>query len=71
MMKCEYVGFEMIRCYDLHLYHFVSISTRRDPEMDRISSEKEKAAHKFFTLKWGEPAINNPLDNSKLLSKFK
>ena len=71
MMKCEYVGFEMIRCYDLHLYHFVSISTRRDPEMDKISTEKEILAHQFFIQKWGERAVNDPLDNSKLIRTFK
>lgn len=71
MLKCEYVGFEMIRTYDLHLYHFVSIATRRDPQMNKSSNEKELLAHKFFTNKWGSRAEHNPQNNSKLLSKFK
>jgi glycosyltransferase involved in cell wall biosynthesis len=71
MLKCEYFGFEMIRIYDLHLYHFVSIATRREPDMNQYSTEKEIQAHQFFKLKWGSKAEHNPQNNSKLLSKFK
>lgn len=70
-LKCEYFGMKMLRVYDTHLYHFASVATRRDPEMDRISSEKEAKAHKFFRAKWGQNVEHNPIDNSKLLSKFK
>lgn len=70
MLKCEYVGYEMLRIYDIHLYHFVSIATRRDPEVNKISTEKEQQAHQFFKLKWGQDAEHNPLDNSKLLRIF-
>ena len=71
MLKCEYVGFEMVRVYDLHLYHFGSIATRRDPLMNQLSNEKEKQAHYFFQNKWGQTIEHNPQTNSKLLSKFK
>ena len=71
MLKCEYVGFKMVRTYDVHLYHFVSIATRRDSDMNKISSQKEQLAHQFFTKKWGTPTEHNPQNNSKLLSKFK
>ncbi len=71
MLKCEYVGFEMVRVYDLHLYHFGSIATRRDPLMNQISSEKEKQAHYFFSNKWGQTIEHDPQTNSKLLTKFK
>ena len=71
MLKCEYVGYKMIRIYNVHLYHFGSIATRRDPLMDRFSSEKEKLAHQFFKTKWGTNVEHNPQNNSKLLSKFK
>lgn len=70
MLKCEYVGFEMVRIYDVHLYHFVSIATRRDSKMNEVSNEKEEQAHYFFKSKWGEFPQNNPLDNSKMLSIF-
>lgn len=70
MLKCEYVGFEMVRIYDVHLYHFVSIATRRDPKMNEVSNEKEEQAYYFFKSKWGEYPQHNPLDNSKMLSIF-
>ena len=71
MLKCEYVGYKMVRIYDVHLYHFVSIATRRNPQMNQYSNEKEMLAHKFFTNKWGTPTEHNPQNNSKLLNKFK
>lgn len=71
MLKCEYVGFQMVRIYDLHLYHFGSIATRRDPLMNELSTQKEKQAHQFFQTKWGTHVEHNPQNNSKLLSKFK
>jgi hypothetical protein len=39
--------------------------------MDKLSTEKEILAHQFFVQKWGERAINDPLDNSKLIRTFK
>ena len=71
MLKCEYVGYEMIRIYDIHLYHFGSIATRREPLMNEFSNEKEKLALTFFKTKWGTNTEHNPQNNSKLLSKFK
>lgn len=67
--KCEYHGYEMIRVYK-HLYHFASVATRSSPEADRLSSEKEKAAHLFFEAKWGQRAQHNRETNSKALSIF-
>ena len=39
--------------------------------MDKIITEKEILAHQFFIQKWGERAVNDPLDNSKLIRIFK
>ena len=69
-LKCEYVGFKMIRIYDIHFYHFVSKATRKTKEMDQEATRKEIEAHKFFKLKWGQNAEHNPLDNSKMLRIF-
>jgi len=69
-LKCEYFGMEMLRLYK-HFYHFASVSTRKTPEQSAESTRKEMLAHDFFGLKWNTRAEHNPLDNSKLLRKFK
>jgi O-antigen biosynthesis protein len=69
-LKCEYVGYSMKRVY-VHFYHFAGAATRKTPEQSAESTRKEISAHKFFHNKWDTPAEHNPLDNSKLLSKFK
>lgn len=67
--KCEYLGFDMVRVYK-HFYHFAGMATRKTPEQDRISIEKEHQAHLFFEAKWGERAQHNRETNSKALSIF-
>ena len=69
-LKCEYVGYTMKRVY-INFYHFAGAATRKTPEQSINSSYKENLALKFFHNKWDTPAEHNPLDNSKLLSKFK
>ena len=69
-LKCEYVGYSMKRAY-VNFYHFAGAATRKTPEQSAESTRKEISAHKFFHNKWDTPAEHNPLDNSKLLSKFK
>ncbi len=68
-LKCEYWGMEMIRIYK-HFYHFCGAATRKTPEQSLESSRKEALAHHFFTNKWKEAANHNPINNSKMLSKF-
>lgn len=68
--KCEYHSFEMIRVYK-HFYHFASVATRSSTEQNRISAEKEKLAHYFFSVKWGIHAQHNIETNSKALSIFR
>ena len=70
-LKCEYLGFEMIRTYATQFYHFAGAATRKTPEQNEESNKKEALAHKFFTNKWGAPAEHNPFNNSKLLRKLK
>ena len=69
-LKCEYFGMEMIRIYK-HFYHFCGAATRPTPEQSAESTRKEMLAHKFFHNKWDTHAEHDPLNNSKLLSKFK
>jgi glycosyltransferase involved in cell wall biosynthesis len=66
-MKCEMSGMKMIRTYDCHFYHFVSIGTRL-PEKIAQNHQLEMECHDYFHYKWGQNAQHNPINNSKLLS---
>ena len=48
-LKCNKAGYQLVRTYDTHFYHFVSISVngekRRQAEME---------AHIWFKYKWGK-----------------
>ena len=65
-MKCEMSGMKMLRTYDCHFYHFVSVGTRTP---DKVAQNKriEIECHEYFRYKWGKYAKHNPYNNSKLL----
>jgi glycosyltransferase involved in cell wall biosynthesis len=65
-MKCEMSGMNMIRTYNCHFYHFVSIGTKT-PERIKESTEKESLCHEYFKYKWGTYAKHNPINNSKMI----
>jgi glycosyltransferase involved in cell wall biosynthesis len=65
-MKCEMSGMKMIRTYNCHFYHFVSIGTK-SPERIADSQLKEQLCHEYFRYKWGTYAKHNPINNSKLI----
>jgi len=65
-MKCEMAGMEMLRVYNCHFYHFVSLGTKI-PERIADSQIKEQACHEHFRYKWGTYAKHNPENNSKLI----
>jgi len=69
-LKCEYVGYIMKRVY-VNFYHFAGAATRKTHEQNLESTRKEHEAHLFFKNKWDEPAQHNPINNSKLINKFK
>ena len=66
-MKCEMSGMKMIRTYNCHFYHFVSIATK-SPDRIAEAQAKEQLCHEYFRYKWGTYAKHNPTNNSKLLS---
>ena len=66
-MKCEMSGMKMLRIYNCHFYHFVSIGTRT-PEKVAQNRQLEMDCHDYFSYKWGQNAQHNPINNSKLLS---
>jgi glycosyltransferase involved in cell wall biosynthesis len=65
-MKCEMNRMKMIRTYNCHFYHFVSLGTKT-PERIAESQIKEQACHEYFQYKWGTYAKHNPVNNSKLI----
>lgn len=69
-LKCELAGMKMIRTYNCHFYHFVSIGTEATPEEQQRKSIREKECHEYFKYKWGEYAQHNPKNNSKLINRY-
>ena len=66
-LKCEIAGLQMLRTYECHFYHFVSVGTESTPEEKLSKQQKESACHEYFKYKWGEWAKHNPENNSKML----
>jgi len=64
-MKCEMSGMKMLRTYNCHFYHFVSVGTRT-PEKVAQNRQIEMECHDYFSYKWGTNAKHNPENNSKL-----
>lgn len=49
----------LIRYYSAHFYHFVSIATKKTPEQEQISAQKEAQSFDYFHFKWGYyPRVN-------------
>ena len=67
-LKCQLAGYRMLRTYNCHFYHFVSVGTEATPEEKQQKVVKEQRCHQYFAYKWGQPARHNPTNNSKLLS---
>ena len=65
-MKCEMNKIKMLRIYNCHFYHFVSLSAKTK-EQEQLSKEYEIKCHEYFYYKWGTYAKHNPENNSKLI----
>jgi hypothetical protein len=65
-MKCHMNGFEMIRTYNCHFYHFVSVSTKT-PEKIEQSKQYETNCHEYAKYKWGRYILHNSETNLKYL----
>jgi glycosyltransferase involved in cell wall biosynthesis len=66
-LKCELSGMNMVRTYNSHFYHFVSVGTELTEDDRRIKYHKEVECHNYFKYKWGVYANNNPDTNSKII----
>jgi len=65
-MKCEMAGMKMLRTYNCHFYHFVSIGTRLPKDVVK-NQQIEQQCHDYFYYKWGTMAKHNSINNSKLI----
>jgi len=66
-MKCRLAGMKMLRTYNCHFYHFVSLGTVPTPEKQQEKNRKEFECYEYAKYKFGEHIKHNPLDNSKYL----
>jgi glycosyltransferase involved in cell wall biosynthesis len=61
-LKCQLSGLKMIRNWNLHFYHFASVSVNGEKRQ-----EEEKRGHAYAAYKWGDYIKHNPLNNLKYL----
>jgi glycosyltransferase involved in cell wall biosynthesis len=65
-LKCKLNGMKMLRTYNCHFYHFVSIGTRT-PEKIQQNQKIEAECHEYAKYKWGTYIKHNPENNDKYL----
>lgn len=66
-LKCKLSGMKMIRIYNIHFYHFVSLGTELTPEEKLNKQQKELLCHEYAQYKWGTNIKHNPINNEKYL----
>ena len=66
-LKCQLSGLKMIRNWNLHFYHFVSLSTNDTQERKVKRQEAERNGHEYARYKWGSYIKHNPQTNLKYL----
>jgi len=65
-MRCQSNKLKMIRTYNCHFYHFVSL-TAKTPDQIEISRQYEINCHEYAKYKWGTYIKHNPSNNLKYL----
>lgn len=65
-LKCKLAGMKMLRTYNCHFYHFVSLGTRT-PEKVQQNQQIEHECHVYGNYKWGTSIKHNPINNDKYL----
>lgn len=66
-LKCQMNGFLMMRNWNCHFYHFVSLSTNTTAEQKQNRQRAETAAHNYAKYKWGTNIKHDPKNNLKYL----
>jgi len=65
-VKCQLSGLKMIRNWNLHFYHFVSLSTMT-PEKEQERRISEQQGHAYAKYKWGDYIKHDPKTNLKYI----
>lgn len=66
-LKCQLSGMRMLRTYNCHFYHFVSLSTNKTPEQQLKRQQDEQFGHEYARYKWGHHIKHNTTNNLKYL----
>jgi len=61
-LKCSKAGYQMVRTYDTHFYHFASLSVNKQKRKDA-----EMYGHMYAKYKWGKQIQHNPNNNIKYI----
>lgn len=64
-LKLELLDFTFPRTHSVHLYHFGSVSTKKNAESQSFVL-RERNAMEQYIWKWGSPPYNQPGVNSKI-----
>lgn len=67
-MKCQMSGLRMVRNYNLHFYHFVSLSTNNTEDNKKKRYQAEVDGHNYAKYKWGQYIQHNPETNQKYIN---
>jgi hypothetical protein len=67
-MKCQMSGLRMVRNYNVHFYHFVSLSTNDTEEKKAKRHQAEIDGHQYAKYKWGHYIQHNTETNLKYIN---
>lgn len=65
-LKCQLSGLKMIRIWNCHFYHFVSLTTMT-PEKEQQRRTSEANGHEYARYKWGSYIKHDPVTNLKYI----
>lgn len=65
-LKCQLSGLKMLRTWNCHFYHFVSLTTMT-PEKEQQRQQAEAKGHEYARYKWGSYIKHNPENNLKYI----
>jgi len=66
-MKCSLTGLKMIRTWNCHFYHFVSLGTAPTKEKQQEKQQIEANCSEYAKYKWGSYIYHHPDTNQKFI----
>jgi GT2 family glycosyltransferase len=66
-LKCQLSGFNMVRNYNCHFYHFVSLETKKNPKAELKRQNSEYIGFEYSKYKWGDYIKHNSKNNIKFI----